>query len=224
MYFKKQIFRILLIVLTIILSSGTEKMPKILMIGDSISGGYTSYVRDHFKDRAIVKHNPGNAGHTGMGLQNIRAYIGDEDWDIIHFNWGLWDLCYRHPESKSAGNRDKINGTITFVADDYHANLDTLVSIMKELSNAKLIFTTITYVPENEPGRFSSDPIIYNKAAKKVMKKHSVRVNDIYKKSIAIHKAYGMGDDDVHFSAEGNEQLSKLIIDVLEKELKKLKL
>lgn len=210
----------LLVILIIAFSSAVEKKPKILIIGDSISGGYTRYVRDHFKDRAIVEHNPGNAGDTGKGLKFIREYIGDGDWDIILFNWGLHDLCYRHPDSKSAGNRDKINGTISFPVDEYKANLDSLVGIMKEMSDAKLIFVTTTYVPENEPGRFSKDPIIYNKVATQVMKEHSVLVKDIYKKSKAIHKVHGVGNDDVHFTDKGNEQLSQLIIQVLEKAVK----
>lgn len=215
-------FRFLIIILAFILSTSFSDKPKILIIGDSISNGYTPYVKDYFKDKAIVNHNPGNAGDTGRGIKNIREYIGNEDWDIIQFNWGLWDLCYRHPDSKLYGNRDKINGTLTFSVDEYAANLDSLVTIMKEISDAELIFVTTTYVPENEAGRYAKDAKIYNKAAKKVMKKHSVKINDIYKESIAIHKAHGIGNDDVHYTAKGNEQLSKLIIEFLEKEKNKL--
>ncbi|MCC5937140.1 MAG: SGNH/GDSL hydrolase family protein [Lunatimonas sp.] len=209
----------LLVLLILVFSSAVEKKPRILIIGDSISGGYTRYVTDHFKDRAVVMHNPGNAGDTGKGLTYIREYIGNGDWDIILFNWGLHDLCYRHPDSKSAGNRDKVNGTITFTVDKYKENLESLVGIMKELSDAKLVFVTTTFVPENEPGRFSKDPIIYNKVALQVMKDHSVTVKDIYKKSKVIHKEHGFGDDDVHFTDAGNKELSKLIVEVLEKVL-----
>ena len=222
MYLKKHFFGLLLAFLAVIFLSGTEKKPKILIIGDSISAGYTPYVKNHLDDKAIVMRNPGNAGHTGMGLENIREYIGNEDWDIIQFNWGLWDLCYRHPDSKLYGNRDKINGKLTFTVDEYKANLDSLVCIMKEMSDARLIFVTTTYVPENEAGRYKKDPVIYNKAAEKVMKKHSVMINDIYKKSIPIHKAFGVGDDDVHYTDKGNEQLSAIIIRFLEKEIKRL--
>ena len=211
-----------LFILVFILSASFSDKPKILIIGDSISGGYTPYVQDYFKDKAKVVHNPGNAGDTGRGLKNIREYIGNEDWDIIQFNWGLWDLCYRHPDSELYGNRDKIKGTLTFTVDEYAANLDSLVTIMKDMSDAELIFVTTTYVPENEAGRYAKDAKIYNKAAKKVMKKHSVTINDIYKESFFIHKAFGVGNDDVHYTEKGNEQLSKYIIEFLEKEIKKL--
>lgn len=65
--------------------------------------------------------------------------------------------------------------------DEYKANLDSIVTILKEISDAELIFITTTYVPEDEGGRYKKDVKKYNKAAKEVMKKHSVLVNDIYK-------------------------------------------
>ncbi len=219
MWFHKKYFVISIVILTIVLSAANIKKPKILIIGDSISGGYTPFVKEYFKDIAIVSHNPGNAGHSGMGLENIREWVGDEDWDIIQFNFGLWDLCYRHPDSKLTGNRDKVTGKITFSIDEYAANLESIVTILKEISNARLIFVTTTYVPEYEGGRFKKDVRKYNKAAKAVMKKHAVMVNDIYKESIAIHKKNGIGSDDVHYKKEGNEQLSKIISDYLNREI-----
>ncbi|MDX1759889.1 MAG: SGNH/GDSL hydrolase family protein, partial [Arenibacter algicola] len=105
----------LLIAFSIFLCLGYKpKDPKILIIGDSISIGYFSKVKEALATKAIVMHNPGNAQHTGTGLEKIKDWIGKEDWDIIQFNWGLWDLCYRHPDSKVYGNRDKIKGTITY--------------------------------------------------------------------------------------------------------------
>ncbi|MEA4935345.1 MAG: SGNH/GDSL hydrolase family protein [Paludibacter sp.] len=210
----------ILISAVLFLTAFTEKKPKILIIGDSISIGYTPFVKKYFSDQAVILHNPGNAQHTGTGLEKIREWVGTEDWDIIQFNWGLWDLCYRDPESKNLGNRDKINGKITYSVTDYEANLDSLVTILKEISDAKLIFVTTTCVPENEAGRFTEDVVKYNKAAKRVMKKHGIPVNDIYKASIPTHKTSGLGDDNVHYTDEGYEKLGKLISDYLSKRLK----
>jgi len=215
----KKYVRLLLVVLTLIIATSFSNKPRILIIGDSISGGYTPYVQEYFKDKAIVVRIPENGQHTGFGLTRIREYIGNEKWDIIQFNYGLHDLCYRHPDSKLYGRRDKIKGKLPFSIDTYEANLDSLVTIMKELSNAKLIFVTTTYVPENEAGRFAKDAQIYNKVAKRVMKKHKVKINDIYKKSKSIHKKHGIGDDDVHYTKEGSELLGKLIYEFMEKEL-----
>lgn len=199
-----------------LLSAFSNKKPRVLIIGDSISIGYTPFVKKYFSNKAIVFHNEGNAQHTGIGLKNIEKWLSDEHWDIIQFNWGIWDLCYRHPDSKEYGHRDKINGKPEFTIEEYATNLDSLVSIIKKKSNAKLIFVTTTYVPEDEPGRHTSDVKKYNDAAKVVMKKHGILVNDIYGQSINIHKEYGEGSNNVHYTRQGYEKLSELIIEFLE--------
>jgi hypothetical protein len=196
-----------------------EKKPKILIIGDSISMGYTPFVKEMLGDKAIVSHNNGNAQHSGYGLENIEAWIQEDDYDIIQFNWGLWDLCYRHPDSKVQGNRDKINGTITFSTEEYGQNLEAIVKLLKEFTNARLIYVTTSYVPENEAGRYEKDAQKYNKVAKEVMKKYSVQVNDIYKKSKTIHKKFGEGNDNVHYTKKGYEELGKVISSYLNKEI-----
>ncbi|MET2985749.1 SGNH/GDSL hydrolase family protein [Aureibaculum conchae] len=216
---KSKIYLVSVILITLLLTGYSEKKPKILIIGDSISIGYTPFVKEHFGDRAMISHNPGNAQHTGTGLEKITEWIGAEQWDIIQFNWGLWDLCYRHPDSKVQGNRDKVNGQLTYSVVDYTANLDSIVSTLKKKTKAKLIFVTTSYVPENEAGRFKSDAIKYNNAAKSIMKKHSIIVNDIYEQSKQIHKEFGKGSDNVHYTKEGYQKLGKLVTDFLETEI-----
>lgn len=212
--------KLILLFLLIGITSCKQDKSKILIIGDSISIGYTPFVIENLKNIAEVSHNPGNAQHTGTGLSNIETWIEANDWDLIQFNWGLWDLCYRHPDSKVQGHRDKINGTITYSLYEYASNLDSIVTILKTKTNAKLIFVTTTYVPENEAGRFQNDAKRYNEVAKKIMKKHSVLVNDIYEQSILIHKEFGKGLDDVHYSKEGYEKLSELVTEFLKTEIK----
>jgi lysophospholipase L1-like esterase len=217
---KKSSVVVAFIMLTVILITGCSDKPRILIIGDSISGGYTPYVQEYFKDKATVVRISENGKHAGYGLKRIKEYIGDEKWDIIHFNYGLHDLCYRHRDSKLYGGRDKIKGKLPYDLNKYEENLDSLVRVMKELSDAKLIFLTTTYVPENEGGRFAKDAIIYNGVAKKVMNKHHVIINDIYEQSIEIHKKHGLGDDDVHYTEEGSKMLAKVICEFLEAEFR----
>ena len=218
--FKKNIFFSILILVFILCTAFNDKKPKILIVGDSISIGYTPFVKKHFLNNAVVLHNIGNAQHTGTGLLKIEEWLGDAHWDIIQFNWGLWDLCYRHPDSKEYGNRDKINGKPEYSITEYASNLESLVSMIKKKSNAKLIFVTTSYVPKDEPGRHESDVQKYNDAAKMVMKKHNITVNDIYLESVDIHNIYGKGLKDVHYSPEGYKKLSELIIKFLETDIK----
>ena len=211
--------KLLLLFIVITILGCQQDKAKILIIGDSISIGYTPFVQENLENIADVSHNPGNAKHTGVGIDSVETWIGNTDWDIIHFNWGLWDLCYRHPESEVYGNRDKINGKITFSLDEYGKNLDLIIKIIRKKSDAELVFVTTTYVPVDEAGRYKEDAIKYNDIAKKVMKANEVKINDIYEESISIHNKYGKGNDDVHYKKEGSEELGKLISKFLKQEI-----
>lgn len=218
----KFLYYSLLALLVIASTAFRPKKARILIIGDSISFGYTPFVQKDLETVADVVHNPGNAQHTGTGIAKVESWIGDTDWDIIQFNWGLWDLCYRHPESKVQGNRDKVNGSITFSIEAYASNLDSLVKLIKKASDAKLIFVTTSYVPEQEAGRHAADAIRYNEVARKIMKANGVTIHEIYRKSKAIHRKYGKGKDDVHYTTEGYEKLGVKISSFLKKKIKQL--
>jgi len=217
---KKRTNLLLIALFVITAIAFNKKKPKVLIIGDSISNGYTPFVRENLKEIAVVKHNPGNAQHTGKGLKNIVKWVEEEDWDVIQFNWGLWDLCYRHPDSKVQGKRDKQNGTLTFSVADYKKNLEAIVKKIKVHSDAKLVFVTTSYVPTQEAGRYTGDPLKYNEVARSVMEENGVLMNDIYEKSINIHKKYGKGVDDVHYTKKGYEKLSVIISEFLKEVIK----
>lgn len=216
---KRVIERLVFILLFITISGFQQDKLKVFIIGDSISLGYTPFVQENLGNIADVIHNPGNAKHTGYGLDSIASWIDDDNWDVIQFNWGLWDLCYRHPDSKVQGNRDKINGMVTFKPEDYEKQLDAIVKIMREKSDAEVIFVTTTYVPTDEAGRFTRDAKKYNKIARRVMEANSVEINDIYKVSKGIHREHGKGNDDVHYTEEGYKELGMQISDFLRTEI-----
>ena len=69
-------------------------LPRVLLIGDSISIGYTAPVREFLKGKANVHRIPTNGGPTTNGLANLDKWLGTSKWDVIHFNWGLHDLKY----------------------------------------------------------------------------------------------------------------------------------
>ena len=77
-----------LIIIAIVLIACDIRDSKILIIGNSISIGYIPFVEDYFSGKAMILHNSGNAQHTGTGLKNIEAWVRNEKWDIIQFNWG----------------------------------------------------------------------------------------------------------------------------------------
>ena len=74
-------------------------LPNVLIIGDSISLGYTGVVSAKLAGKANVIHNPGNAQGTKLGVEKLQEWLGDTKWDVIHFNWGLHDLKHVKPET-----------------------------------------------------------------------------------------------------------------------------
>ena len=190
----------------------SNSKPKVLIIGDSISIGYTNHVKKLLDKDFEVIHNKGNAQHTGTGLTRLDAWLGDTKWDVIHFNWGLWDLCYRNPEAKTQGRRDKENGKITIPIEKYEENLDKLVTRLKK-TNAKLIWAHTTVVPENEMGRFVDDAKKYNEAAARVMKKHNIPINDLYSLTKEYPASLFVGPGNVHYTKKGSEKLAVQVAD-----------
>lgn len=201
------------------------RLPNVLILGDSISIAYTREVRDLLAGKANVfrplqdhGRRPVNCGETRMGLQNIEAWLGTRRWNVIHFNWGLWDLCYRHPESTAQGKRDKVRGTLSVPLQEYRENLEKLVVRLKA-TGAKLIWASTTVVPENEVGRFVGDDKKYNDVAREVMKKHGVAINDLHRLTADFHGKYSVKPGDVHYTREGSLELAKVVAKAVEDRL-----
>src|SRR5262245_41201760 len=68
-------------------------LPRVLLIGDSISIGYTLDVREELKGKANVHRPATNCGPTTSGVRGIDQWLkvgaGSGKWDVIHFNFGL---------------------------------------------------------------------------------------------------------------------------------------
>ncbi|PAW63589.1 MAG: SGNH/GDSL hydrolase family protein [Verrucomicrobiia bacterium Tous-C4TDCM] len=196
-----------------------KDLPKVLIIGDSISIGYTPYVKRQLKDEVSLSHNPGNAANTGTGLAKIDAWLGDTRWDLIHFNWGLHDLCYRNPDAKQQGNRDKVKGTITTTPEQYEKNLDQLVTRLAK-TGATLVWASTTLVPEGEAGRIAGDDKKYNQVAARVMKKHGVVINDLHALSATFGPELFARAGDVHYKAAGYQKLGTQVAESIRTTLK----
>src|SRR4051794_33049217 len=76
-------------------------LPRVLLIGDSISmglgtdhdQGYEEPTRTLLRGKANVHGISGNGGNTDFALQHLSEWLGQGQWDVIHFNWGLHDLA-----------------------------------------------------------------------------------------------------------------------------------
>jgi acyl-CoA thioesterase-1 len=181
-------------------------LPRVLLIGDSISIGYTLAVREELKGKANVHRPVTNCGPTTTGVSQIDRWLEGGKWDVIHFNFGLHDLKFVDDQGKNAPP-DKGHPQVN--ADDYQKNLETIVACMQK-TGAKLIFATTTPVPQGAQARIKGDEKKYNEIAVAVMKKNSVAIDDLH--AFALPKLAEIQlPANVHFKPEGSKELAKQV-------------
>ena len=192
-------------------------LPRVLIIGDSISIGYTLPTREFLRGKANLHRIPITGGPTTRGLANIDAWLGKSKWDLIHFNWGLHDLKYMGPNGENLFPKEK-GGKPQVPIDAYEKNLDKLVTRLKKTS-AKLIWRNTTPVPPGSKGRYVGDSVKFNTAAARVMKKHGVPTHDLFTMSQKRMKEI-MRPANVHYTPEGSKVLGKDVARVIMESLK----
>lgn len=207
--------KVLTVVFTslILIAATTNTTRNVLIVGDSISMGYTPFLKDSLERQGIyVEHNRGNGGSTLRGRDSIESWIGNRQWDVIVFNFGLHDMVH-----KDAQNKYDVNGKVSITPEEYRRNLKLIVAKLRE-TTANLIFVTTTTVPENASGRKVEDPAVYNKIALEVMKENSVAVLDLYTASLKIHPNNSQPAN-VHYTSEGYRLLAEPILKEIRKNL-----
>ena len=192
-------------------------LPRVLLIGDSISIGYTVPTREALKGVANVHRPLTNCAATVTGVENLDKWLetggAGKKWDVIHFNWGLHDLK-QYKDGKLVPG-----GPVWVPLADYEKNLRTLVQRMKK-TGAKLIFATTTPVPEGAGGRDPGIEVKYNEAALRVMKEEGVAVDDLH--ALAASKLAEIQlAKNVHFKPEGSKVLAGQVAASVKKALGK---
>ena len=100
-----------------------QGLPRVLLIGDSISIGYTEPVRFELTNKANVHRIPENGASTLTGVKNLDQWLGTSKWDVIHFNFGLHDL-------RLDDGRHQVS------LPDYETNLRTIVQRLQKTARA----------------------------------------------------------------------------------------
>lgn len=199
-------------------SQEPEKLPRVLILGDSISLGYTEPVRKILQGRAVVLRPNVNCQHTGYGLAEIKNWLGDGRWDVIHFNWGIWDTHMLNAKGELVRDDTQPNLHIRHTPEQYRENLTKLVAVM-EKTGAKLIWASTTPIMSRKGERFE-DIVKLNAVAQEVIKDKPIATDDLYEAVLPNAKDWLSGDQ-VHFNVKGNEQLAKRVSDSILQALEK---
>jgi len=172
-------------------------LPRVLLIGDSISMGYTLGVREALAGKANVHRPAENCGPTIRGIERLENWLGAGHWDVIHFNFGLHDLRLD-------------NGRHQVPLEQYEQNLRTMVARMK-ITGATLIWCSTTPVPDTStPPRRNTDVIAYNVVAEKIAKENNIRIDDLY--AFALPRLSEIQrPSNVHFTPEGSKVLARQV-------------
>jgi len=162
------------------------KLPRVLLIGDSVSRGYTQPTRKVLEGKANVHRAPANCGPTASGLKNLEVWLGEGKWDVIHFNFGIHD-----------------RGT---PAADYVKRLEAIVTRL-EKTGAKLIWASTTPIPDNPAQKQTAQSIVEKNAlAAEVMKRHGIPTDDLFAAMTPRLKEF-QPPLDVHFTGAGYDFL-----------------
>ncbi|MBL9160938.1 MAG: exo-alpha-sialidase [Verrucomicrobiales bacterium] len=176
-------------------------LPRVLLLGDSISIGYTLPVREALKGKANVHRPPTNCSSTGNALNHLDSWLGKGKWDVIHFNFGLHDAKLP-PE----GVRHAPPAV-------YEKNLREVVKRL-QATGAALIWATTTPVPNGgfiSPTRRFGNIDEYNAIARKVMEESGVAIDDL-NAAITPHLATMQRPNDVHYTSEGSAILAQEVV------------
>lgn len=193
-------------------------LPRVLLIGDSISIGYTLAVRAELKGLANVHRPPTNCGPTTKGVKELNDWLGKSKWDVIHFNFGLHDLKWMGPNGENLAEPYKDGNNPQVNLSDYVKNLELIVNRLQE-TGAVLIWRNTTPVPKGARGRVVGDSVKYNTAALSVMKRHKIQVDDMYSYSLAKQVDI-QRPRDVHFTPDGSAFLGKKVAEAIQGLLK----
>ncbi len=195
-------------------------LPRVLLIGDSISKGYLLPTRELLRGKANLHRIPRKgsagraiAGSTKDGLVSLDNWLSKGKWDVIHFNWGLHDL--KHWKN----GRMDLSAPQFSTTDEYEKNLRELVPRLKA-TGARLIWASTTPVPEGSDGRVKGDEIKYNAVAARVMNELGVPINDLH--ALCVPKlAEWQLPKNVHFNRAGSRGLAEKVAKEIEAALKK---
>jgi acyl-CoA thioesterase-1 len=189
-------------------------LPRVMLIGDSISLGYTPLVRELLKGKANVHRPAANSGPTISGLKDLDTWLAVDTppgqkpakWDVIHFNFGLHDI-----KVMSGGLTAPV---LQVPPDQYEKNLRELVKRL-QATGAKLIWATTTPVPDSttlRPLRLETDVVKYNEIAARVMADNKIPTDDLFN-VVLPQEAQLQVKNNVHFTKPAYQLLAQHVAD-----------
>lgn len=170
-------------------------LPRVLIIGDSVSRAYTLPVRHALVNKANIHRAPENCGPTATGVKKLDLWLNGGKWDLITFNFSIHDRA-------------------TPLA-AYEKRLGEITQRLKA-TGAKLMWVSGTPLPKPEDDEKQMIP--RNEAAAKIMHTNNIQIIDLYTFIKPQLEKY-QRTNDVHFIDEGYELLGKKVAEDISHQL-----
>lgn len=172
-------------------------LPRILVIGDSISRGYTLPLRHELAGKVNVHRAPQNCSATTVGVEKLDIWLGDGKWDLITFNFGI------HDRGASSA--------------DYEMRLRQIIGRLLA-TEAQLVWITTTPVPEGALEYVKGDVERLNQVAEAVMKELMIPVLDLNQAISPMIASYQLPEN-CHFRGDGYHFMGKFLAEGVMSEL-----
>ena len=172
-----------------------DDLPRVLLVGDSITRGYFGGVEQHLKGKAYCARLTTSKCVSDPTFNNdLQLLLEQYDFSVIHFNNGLHGWGYTEAQYKEGLQ-------------------NTLTALKMAAGNAKLIWATSTPVnrstaPKSFTERAARIPA-RNRIAAEIMKAHDVSTNDLFE-LVGLNLDW-FSPDGVHFNAKGKDAQAKQV-------------
>ncbi len=182
-------------------------LTKVLLLGDSIRLSYEPIVSKKSSGKAQVVGPKENCQFSLYTLASLARWLEDLGKpQIVHWNNGLHD-CGHNPD----------RSPIQIPIENYIGNLELILKRLRDIT-PYVIWATITPVHPNLT--FKTDTWSwrnveidqYNQAARELMNRYDVLINDLHKLVLENVDEY-LSEDQVHLSEAGQEACATAVVD-----------
>ena len=177
--------RVLLLLIVCLPAFAQDKeKPRVLLLGGAIYNELSRGAAAELRDRVELvypRYTHDEVIDTKTALAKLDQWLGEKEWDLIHFNFGLGDLVHRAPGVQQVHVLPRHAGGVRNTPPDvYQRNLEAIVTRLKA-TKAKLVWASTTPIRSSATDIFEPGSAVeYNAIAAKVMKKHGVVINDMH--------------------------------------------
>ena len=175
-------------------------IPRVLLIGDSISCGYSPVVTKILADKVHVDRLANSRLVSDpTHMKESALFVDEYDYKVIHFNNGL------HGQHASD--------------EEYGQGLRKYVELLlKKSKSAKLIWAASTPITLAEDStkldeKKNAQVISRNKIAAEIMDEYKIPINDLY--SLVVGNADVRVGDGYHYNEAGSKLLGEQVAEVI---------